>query len=317
MDIHDYRRQVEEWLEREEATGALESISGDEDPAATAADASASEALRVAAVRALAQSARENAEQIELLLRLVSSDAEPASVRLAALGVLGQLRFTSPLLDEMRPQFIDSLRGAIDAPELEVRLRTLETLAQQKDEYAQRRLLAGLRGEEPELVSQEKAIQFLGYDIHAEHYPILRQIVERSDSPGVKREAVRLLSADPTAVDLLVRVFQDKNEHQEVRRASASALATLAPQEFEGRAKDVALDTGDAAGVRATSITALEHFGNPTALAEDETFLEGLSALEAGGDAAGDAAESVGGGADEESLAKAISSFKGRFRREK
>jgi uncharacterized protein (UPF0147 family) len=311
MDIQEYRRQIEAALEREAALEGVEAMDAGGDPAEILRDAAASEAQRVAAVQPVADAARENAALIELLLGVLQDASVPAAVRRAVLASLRQLRFNSMLLNRMRAQFIEALRAVVDDPDQELREEVLETLAQEKDEYAQRRLLAGLRGEEPPLVSQEKAIQLLGYDIHAEHYPILRQVVESGETPAARREAVRLLSADPTAVDLLVRVFQDKNEHQEVRRASASALATLAPQEFEGRAKDVALDSGDSASVRATSITGLEHFGNPTALAEDESFLEGLNTLEAGGVGA----ESAGG--DDESLEKAISSFKGRFRREK
>ncbi|HEX6085587.1 MAG TPA: HEAT repeat domain-containing protein [Thermoanaerobaculia bacterium] len=314
MDIQEYRRQVEEELEREAASASLESVGSDADPVSTAADPSASGERRIRAIRELAGSARENRAEIEILLRLLRSDSEPPAVRLAALGALGQLQFTSPLFNEMRPEFIDTLRSAVDASDEEVRTRVLETLAQHKDEYAQRRLLAGLRGEEPPLVPEQKAIQFLGYDIHAEHYPLLREIVERSDSPGVRREAVRLLSSDPTAVEILGRVFQDRTEHHEVRRAAAGALATLAPQDLEGRAKEVALDPGEAPALRATSLTALEHFGNPAALEADQEFLERLDAG-AARTAITEESMDLGSGPAATELDQAISRFKGRFGR--
>ena len=115
----------------------------------------------------------------------------------------------------------------------------------------------------------EKAIQLLGYDIHAEHYPILREIVQDPPSPEAKAEAVRLLAADPTSEKLLTERLQDKGEDREVRIASAVALQSLAPAEFQEQAKQIVYDPEEYTDLRATAINALTLFGNQEALDQD------------------------------------------------
>jgi hypothetical protein len=129
--------------------------------------------------------------------------------------------------------------------------------------------LEGLEDASQALVPPERAVQLLGYDVHAEHYPILRDMVQNPPSPEAKREAVRLLASDPTSKELLINVLTDKDEDREVRTASASALLALAPAEFEEQAKQIVLDDEEDDELRATSITALTHLANQEALSQD------------------------------------------------
>jgi hypothetical protein len=110
------------------------------------------------------------------------------------------------------------------------------------------------------LVPEAKAIQFLGYDIHADHFPLLRRIVERRSRGAARREAIRLLAADPKARPLLIRILGDKEEKTDVRRASAVALQSLAPSAFEELARKIALDDNEDEQLRATSISSLTTF---------------------------------------------------------
>ena len=73
-------------------------------------------------------------------------------------------------------------------------------LAQQKDGFAQKKLLEGLQDPSKALVPPEKALQLLGYDVHAAGFRAARTILENPPNPVAKQEALRLLAADPTAV---------------------------------------------------------------------------------------------------------------------
>jgi hypothetical protein len=161
-------------------------------------------------------------------------------------------------------------RAVIEDPDVRLRRRAIGILAREKDDYVQRRLLEGLERRSRALVPAAKAIQFLGYDIHAEYFPLLRRIIAQPPSRAAKREAVRLLAADPTAGDLLLTILNDRGEDPEVRRLSGIALQSLAPDRFEAEARRIVLDDDEDDDLRAMSITSLTHFANPAAMRQDD-----------------------------------------------
>jgi HEAT repeat protein len=225
--------------------------------------------LRVAAVHALDIEVGKRHDMIDLMIGRLTDDAEPSAVRLAALQVLQQSTFSAATFNPKRPEYLAALRTVIGDPDVSLREQALEILAQEKDEYAQRRLLESLKYPSQALVPPEKAIQLLGYDIHAEHYPILRKTVQDPPSPEAKREAVRMLGSDPVSKELLTGILMDKNERREVRNASASALQSLAPGEFEERAREIAFAQDEYPDIRATAINALTLFADQDALDQD------------------------------------------------
>ena len=305
MNIQDYRREVEERIEREvaeeESNAALMSAGPDDE---------------LAEARRLAQTAREDEAGIQRLFEILKDGALPMDARRAALAALRLFRFNSELLNKKRAEFIDALRTTVENSDGKLRDEVLETLAQEKDEYAQRRLIEGLTGQSEPLVPPARAIQLLGYDIHAEHFPLLREIVQTSKDPAARREAVRLLSADPSSAQLLMDLFQNKEEHADVRRASANALVNVAPREFEQSAKGVALDESDTDNIRAASLTALAHFGNPTDIEDDTDFVDKVEQIEtAPPDAALAGAAPEGMEIEEGELEKALRTFKTRRHR--
>ena len=226
-------------------------------------------ALRASALRAIGIEVGKRHDLIDMVIGLLRDSAEPAEVRLAALRVLQQSSFRAATFNPKLPEYLDALRTIIDDSDASLRQQALEILAQEKDEYAQRRLLEGLKDPSVALVPPGKAVQLLGYDIHAEHYPILRNMVQNPPSPEAKQEAVRLLAADPTSKDLLMERLQDTDEVRDVRIASAAALQSLAPAEFEEQAKQIVLDDDEYDDLRATAINALTHFANQEALSQD------------------------------------------------
>ena len=225
--------------------------------------------LRASALHAIDIEVGNSSDLIEMVIGLLGDSAEPAVLRLAALRVLQQSKFSGPAFNPKRPEFLAALRAVIDDQNASLRQEALETLAQDSDEYAQRRLLEGLKDSSQALVSPEKAVQLLGYDIHAEHYPILKDMVQNPPSPETKEEAVRLLASDPRSKELLVDVLKDKDEHRKVRNASAAALQSLAPEEFEEQAKQIVYDPEEYDELRATAINALTLFADQEALNQD------------------------------------------------
>src|SRR5215210_3695528 len=282
MDTPEYREQYEEQIERaieerrqgyrvfsdrsrpaEERRRALHNVAAlrGQDEVAQAIeiirDREEDADLRALTVRGIAIEVSKSEDLIDSAIRLLRDSAEPAVVRLAALRVLQQSSFRPATFNPKRPEYLDALRTVIDDQDASLRQQALEILAQGKDEYAQRRLLEGLENPSQALVPPGKAVQLLGYDIHAEHYPILREMVRNPPSPEAKQGAVRLLAADPASKELLTDLLKDKGEVREVRNASAAALQSVAPEEFTEQAKQIVLDDDEYADLRATAIDAL------------------------------------------------------------
>lgn len=251
----------------------------------------------------------------EQLLRTLRDTTRPAEERLAALQMLQQGSFNTAAFAEFRPAFIETLRAIVDDADERLRSMALESLAQEKDEYAQRRLLASLAGEADPLVSDQQAIQYLSYDIHGEHFPLMRRLAVEASDPATRREAVKVLSSDTESADLLLNIYGNKGEVDEVRRASASALLSVDPVRFEERAKETVVDDDDAESVRAASLTALTYYGNPSALENDKEFVERVAKVETRVPellgVADEAQPEVGAG--ESALAKAIRVFQSRY----
>ena len=293
MEISEYRRQSEAELEQAarqqpsfrdllERSGrdagpipaaATQGSPADEDLTAAIAvlrDGEADEQLRSAALHVISGAVEERPDLIDILVEVLRDAARPTDVRIAVLDVLQQISFRMAAFPGKRPDYLAALRSIIDDPDAELRQRAVGILAREKDEYAQRRLIDGLEGSSEALVPTEKAIQYLGYDVHAEYFPLLRRIVEHPPTPAARTEAVRLLAADPSSTDLLLTIFSDKGESSDIRKISATGLQSAAPGQFEEQARRIVLDDDEDHQLQAMSITALTHFADPEALRRDD-----------------------------------------------
>lgn len=303
MGVSDYRQQLVADLEQAaqrrtrfrdlladpEAAGKLgteiapsDLAADDEDVAAAAAvmrDKGRDARLRSAALQVISRGVSGRPELIDGLLDLLRDASEPVELRLNALAILQQSSFQVAQFAPKRPAFLDTLRSVVDDPHPDVRRRVIGVLAREKDEYVQRRLLEGLEHPSRALVRPAKAIQFLGYDVHAAYFPLLRRIVANPPTRAAKREAVRLLAADPEAKELLIALLRDKNESLDVRTVSAVALQSLDPQRFEGEARRIVLDDDEDDQLRATCITALAHFANAADLNRDSEMARHVEQL--------------------------------------
>lgn len=260
MDVSEYRKQTAEAVE------AAAKDAPSKAARATAADAStleqpdASEAARLDTVRAMAREIRSDPTNIDRLIAVLADRSQPAAVRIAALDGLQAATFLVETFAPKRPEYLETLRSVIEDPDRRLRRRALGLLARENDEYVQRRLVEGLEHPSRALVSAAKAIQYLGYDVHAEHFPLLRRIVEDPPTAAAQQEAIRVLAADPKSRTLLTRVLTNKDQSSGARYMSAISLQSLAPEKFQGIARKIALDDDEDERLRVASLTALAHY---------------------------------------------------------
>jgi hypothetical protein len=216
------------------------------------------------------------------MLKLLRNQDEPVAVRLATLQSLQAASFSVLAFESCRADYIATLRAVAEDPDPELRQRVLGLLAREKDGFAQKKLLDGLKDPDKALVSPEKALQLLSYDVHADTYAAARAIVSKPPNDDARREALRLLAADATAAPLFEKLLRDKNELREIRQISASALQALKPDRLQEVARQILLDKSDHDDIKATSLTALAQFGDDEALGKDKALLNSVDRFSTG-----------------------------------
>jgi hypothetical protein len=252
MAVSDYRKRYEAELDKAPATRSRKSTHQ-----ARIADA-ASDTERAAAIASGPTDEKGLPKRVAKLLAILRDQKEPTTVRLAALQALGGLDFLGPRFAPFRADYKQVLREVATDPDRKVRDRAIEVLAMHKDSYAQKLLLDGLKSPEDALVPESKAIQYLGYDDHAEVIPVVREVYKRSKG-AAREEALRLLAADPESAKLFDQLLRDKKEKRSVREISASGLQSLDPAAFEKSARKIVADESDYDDIRAVSLSALAH----------------------------------------------------------
>jgi hypothetical protein len=229
---------------------------------------------RIAAMTQAPLAVCESDTNLQSVLSLLKDTNEPAEVRLAAMDTLATAAFSVVAFEPCRNDYIAALREVSQDPDPKIRDSALGLLVGEKDAYAQKKLVEGLKKPEKALVPPEKALQFLGSDIHAESYAVARDIVNKPPSEVAKREALRLLSADATAAPLFEKLLRDKNELREIRQLSASALHAINPEKLQTHAREMLLDDSDYDDIRATSLAAVKQFGDQESVTKDTELMK-------------------------------------------
>ena len=224
----------------------------------------------------------ENIADVRRLLKVLRNTGEPIEVRMAALQALGAAAFSVPGFDSVRPDYIAALREVSTDAHEQLRRRALGILMRNKDGFAQKKLLDGLKNPAKALVPPEKALQLLGNDVHAGAYSAARAIVKKPPNDEAKSEALRLLAADAKSAPLFQKVMRDKKELRENRQIAASALHALNPDKLQQSARKILLDKSDFADIKATSLTALDQFGDDTAIGKDKALLQSVNRFKTG-----------------------------------
>jgi len=218
---------------------------------------------------------------LRALLDTLKDSNRPAEMRRNALQAMQAASFSSLDFNAIRTEYIAVLRQIARDVDHELRQRALGILAREHDGFAQQALLEGLQDPTKALVPPEKALQLLSYDPHAGAYPIARQMVESDADEPVKLEALRLLAGDPQSGSLIEKVLANKNESTPLRRMAASALQALNPDRLHALANKVILDKDEDHDVIATVLTALNHFGDAHAIANNKPLLRRVEQLQA------------------------------------
>jgi hypothetical protein len=225
-------------------------------------DANADQGLRVLALYKLGYAVSHDKNLILYVLRLLKNKNLTGDMRKAAFSCMQTIRFSSPVVASVQPQIIDAYRSLVEDKNQKIRESVITYLAQEKDEYAQRKLLEGLDTPSKALLPEEKAVHLLGYDIHAGIYPTLRNIVEKSSNNYSRMEAIHILGSEPNAKDLLLKIYDNKKERYGVRKNSLMALKMYHPEEFNRVATATAVDDKENPNIRAVSLNALAHSSN-------------------------------------------------------
>jgi hypothetical protein len=236
---------------------------------------------RVAALVEAPLAALDSDANFQSVLTILGNKQEPIEVRLAALESLQAASFSVDTFASWRGDYIAALRKLVDDPDAEMRQRVLGLLAREKDGFAQKKLLEGLRNPDKALVPPEKALQLLSYDVHAEAYSAARAIVSTPPSDIARREALRLLAADATAAPLFEKLLRDKDELSEIRQISASALHAINPEKLQEHAREILLDASDFDDIKAASLTALTQFASEASVGKDDALLSSVGRLTA------------------------------------
>jgi hypothetical protein len=229
---------------------------------------------RVAALAQAPLAVCDSDKNLEATLKVLRDVNEPIDVRLAALQAVQAASFSVVAFESCRGDYLAALREVATDKDPEMRQRVLGILAREKDGFAQKKLLDGLRNPDKALLPPEKALQLLGYDLHSEVYPIARKVVSDPPNPEAKREALRLLSADAASAPIFEKILRDKNELADIRQISAAALHSLKPEKLQENAREMILDKSEYPEIQATSLTALTQFGQGADLAQDKPLLK-------------------------------------------
>jgi len=164
-------------------------------------------------------------------------------IALSALGVLQLAEISAPTtLEANKAEYKEALRSVVDHKNKSLRAVALEILAMEKDDYAQSRLLESLEKPDKKLIEPEVAIQLLAYDLHANYYPVMRQIAQDPSNAIAKREALRNLGADVESKDLLLKTVVNKKEDPETRHAAVTALSSQEPELAADRSKKIIIE---------------------------------------------------------------------------
>jgi HEAT repeat protein len=220
-----------------------------------------------------------NEDQMQAAIRVLSDKTEPAEVRMAALHALQAASFSIGAFESCRGDYRTALRKVAQDQNPELRQRALGLLARNKDGFAQKKLLEGLKDPNKALVPPEKALQLLSYDIHADAYNAAKDILANSPNAVARQEALRLLASDATAAPVFEKVMLDKNELRQNRQISAAALHAIDPAKMQEHARNIVLDSSDYDDIRATSLTALTQFGDKAAISGDKTLQDRVDQL--------------------------------------
>ena len=236
----------------------------------------ASAEVRAALLNKIAGYVGRDEDLLDWSTGILAERGQPEQVREAALRVLQINSFSSPTVLALRPRYLSTLRGLIDDPSSSIRNSAIEVLAMNQDEYVQRRLIEGLEDPTKRITKPEKAVQLLSYDLHAEHFPVLRRLAQNPPNQKTRMEALRNLGADAASADLLREALANDSEDPEVRHLCAVALQRIDPTGFETEADRIIGEAGVEPELKVALLNTKLH----TAGVDQKVVLDAIGALD-------------------------------------
>ncbi|SHG55765.1 tyrosinase family protein [Pedobacter caeni] len=216
---------------------------------------------------------------ISSLLSILGRKTEPVALRLSALVQLQQLSITSAKFPASRAEFANILRGIVDDPDHTLRKKAIMILAMQKDRYVREKLIEGLKDPNKALISPQDAIQLLRYDIHADLYPILTEIINNPPNNDARNEAILLLGQDAGSALLISKILMDKNEPVDVRIIAAKALQTADEGLFNTLSKGLVSEDDEDEELRIKLLSSLSFSTAIPAIGQDQGFINKVNKL--------------------------------------
>jgi len=258
--VKEFRNEKKSATERALALGQAGQLTAPKDLELArdlAADRDEAPELRVAALAQLGPLLAKDRKAIPLLIKIVSSDEEPADVRAAALTALKAAAFHYSEFERHRPEYLEALRAATLADHSRLRQRALGVLAREKDSKTLKQLEEGLRRPDKALVSPQKALQLLSYDSKRNTFEMLEGIVRSPPNPAARHQALRNMGADAASQPFLAKLLRNKKEDLESRLIAMSALHAMEPKTLHKVASAVVADDDDDDDLRAACLAAM------------------------------------------------------------
>ena len=245
-----------------------------------ASDVNQDNELRILALDKLRRGNADEGAVHETALAILKDQQDDATVRLSALNTLQAEAFSSRKFSAIKAEFMSTLRKILYDNNADLRGRATEQLALEKDEFVQRKLLEEIESGDAFLVNRAKAIQLLAYDLHSDHYTLLRRIVEEEKATVIeKNEAILALANDTNSKDLLEKIATDKSMPKELRISGANSLKSQDPYAFETVAKSIVLDGEEDNDMRILCMNNLLRQTKLERLQEDDVFQDRLQRI--------------------------------------
>jgi len=176
-----------------------------------------------------------NEEEINKLIDNLSDENQSAEEKNHALHKLNAISIFSDVLPTKMPEYINALRGLLDAENPDIRLQAFSTLSAMKDEYAQEKLTEILNSdtkEEDKSIPTHNAIAMLGFDEKAVDHKVLKKIVKDPPNHESLVQAIRHLEADEETFEILKDIMEDESKPIEARSMVPEIINTLNPSGF-------------------------------------------------------------------------------------
>jgi HEAT repeat protein len=224
----------------------------------------------------------EGVEGFHQAIKVLLDPSETLARRIQALGVLQSASFGDEDFEAVRGDYVAALRALTADKEIALRQRAFGLLARSGDSYAEKVLMTGLRDPDKAAVPASDALNYLSYNLHSGVQSLARSIFDTSKDQAARQQALRLMSNDPKALKKIQSTLADKKESVPVRQTSAEALHALDPKAYQKWASKAVLDKSENHEVVATSLTALQHFGNEKQIAGNTALRKRLGEMSAG-----------------------------------